>query len=246
MKGVGFDMDKKCGLGAKNKSIILLLLIGTLLYTFTGCGNTETISYDAENQSVETQRVPADDFQGISLDSSETSDIQDNVQVEFDFQEAIKRIDVFGYKMSLPCAVEDLGEPFSLDEETEWVTFGNVVTSDLYYEGEKIGSVNLLSDDKEQILCFNFGFISGYNDIEDEDMRKAVYDSYGWYSEEIQIDFYGLNFKSSADDIKKHLGNPTEKTDEYFQDYLVYEYSDGYIWIEFAGDAINQFIIGLL
>lgn len=166
-----------------------------------------------------------------------------NNQLEFDFDEAVKNITLFGSKVSLPCAIEDLGKEFTIAEQSEWTVIGDVAASNLYYENKKIGTVNLSESDGEaQITGLTFGF--GLNsEIYDEEMRKTLFDSYGWYSEEIEIDFGGLNFNSSENEIKLCLGTPAEKTDPYFDDYLVYEYSNGSIWIRFYQDMITEFSI---
>lgn len=168
-----------------------------------------------------------------------------NNQTEFDFDEAVKNIMLFGSRISLPCVIENLGKEFTIAEPSEWVVIGDAVTSNLYYENKKIGSVNLSESDGDEIqiigLTLGFGLNSAAD--QDEEIRKVLFDSYGWYSEEIEIDFNGLSFNSSENEIKLCLGTPKETTDAYFDDYLVYEYPNGRIWIRFYQDTITEFTV---
>lgn len=164
---------------------------------------------------------------------------------EFDFDESVKKFTLFQREFSLPYEVEELGDDFSIDEPSDWIVFGDVTTSGFYYLGQNIGTVTIIHNgEHEEIISFDLGFIVHNNDL-DEELRKAVFESYGWYSEEIELDFNGLGFNSSADEIKSCLGTPNETTDEYFKDYLVYEFPNGYIWVKFYQASITQFCIGV-
>lgn len=169
-----------------------------------------------------------------------------SVEKGFDFDEAVESITLFQHEFTLPYEVEELGDDFSIDESSDWITFGDVTTSGFYYQGKKIGTVTISHNgDHEEIISFDLGFIADHKDL-DEDLRKALFERYGWYSEEIEHDFNGLGFNSSADEIKSCLGTPNETTDDYFKDYLVYDFPNGYIWVKFSQDSITQFSIGVV
>lgn len=242
-------------LGKKSKRAIALLITATLLCGFSGCDSNETGSISSDSAVSELRSTPvaeSKDSQSSEANSDDTSspdaqDGQSSGQSEFDFDDAVKNIIVFQHEFSLPCEIKDLGNDFSLDEHSKWVVLENVVSSNLYYKNKKIGTVNLSeSGDDEQIICLDLGFGLGNETIADEELRRSLYNSYGWYSEEIEINFNGLNFSSSANEIRCCLGNPTEKSDAYFRDFLVYEYPNGYVWIKFFKGMITEFVIGLL
>ncbi len=160
-----------------------------------------------------------------------------------------KVVTLFGENIFLPCAAKDLGGKLSISDSADWVIIEDVITSNLYYGDKKIGTVNLAeateNPDEAKITSLYLGFgLSGEN-IPDEETRIALYNSYGWYSGEIELDYFGLSFKSTQDEIIKALGTPTETTDEYFDDFLVYQYSDGQIWIKFDKGNITEFDIRL-
>lgn len=242
-------------LGKKSKRAVALLTMAALLCGFTGCDSNETGSISPDSAASGLQSTPvaeSKDSQSLEANSGDTgsSDAQNeqsSSQWEFDFDDAVKNIIVFQHEFSLPCEIKDLGNDFSLDEHSKWVVLENVVSSNLYYKNKKIGTVNLSeSGDDEQIICLDLGFGLGNETIADEELRRSLYNSYGWYSEEIEINFNGLNFSSSANEIRCCLGNPTEKSDAYFRDFLVYEYPNGYVWIKFFKGMITEFVIGLL
>lgn len=242
-------------LGKKVKRAVALLATVTLLCSFTGCVGDEESSTDPNSTDGGLQSTPVaepKDSQGSEVNSgntssSDTQNEQGSGQSEFDFDEAVKKIIIFQHEFSLPCEIKDLGNNFSLDEHPNWVVLGNVISSNLYYMNKKIGTVNISeSGDKEQIICLDLGFGLGNETITDEALRKSMYDSYGWYSEEIEIDFNELDFNSSANEIRRCLGVPTEKTDAYFKDFLVYEYPNGYVRVKFFQGMITEFVIGLL
>lgn len=226
----------------------VMLSAAILLCSLTGCESNQASNSESDSVSESTSDDESKDSQVNSdnADSSDSQNEQSNSHSEFDFDAAVKNITLFGKKISLPCTVKDLGEEFSLDERSKWVILESVVSSDLYYKNKKIGTVNLSDSDEEQIICLDFGFGLGNEFITDEKLRKPLYESYGWYSDEIEIDFSGLKFNSSSNEIKFCLGEPTEKTDAYFKDYLVYEYLNGYVWVKFYQDMITEFVIGLL
>lgn len=220
---------------SQTRVIALLAAVVVLLYSLTGCNKSQTSNSISDSVS--------STFKSTTVEESGNS--QSNSQSEFDFDEAVKNIMLFGSKVSLPCAIEDLGKEFTFTDQSEWVVIGDVVNSNLYYENKKIGTVNLSESDgdKTQIIGLTLGFGLNSEIYQDEEIRKASFDSYGWYSEEIEIDFGGLNFNSSENEIKLCLGTPTETTDVYFDDYLVYKYPNGHIWVKFYQDMITEFTI---
>lgn len=162
---------------------------------------------------------------------------------------AVSSITLFGKNLCLPYRARDLGEEFSIDDPSEWIVIDDVITSNLYYGDKKIGTVNLAADventDAARVISLCLGFGLSDKNIPDEETKKALYDSYGWYSDEIELDFLGLSFKSTEEEIIGALGTPDETTDAYFDDFMVYKYAEVEVWIKLDNGKITEFDIRL-
>lgn len=213
----------------KGKRVVALLVIVTLLCGFTGCAGNEVSSAVSDSATSVVQSTPAaesESSQGSEADSSNTgsSDVQNEQgsgQSEFDFDKAVKNITLFNSKVSLPCTIKYFGEDFSLDDPSKLLVFEDLgqATSNLYYQGEKVGSVTLSNykvdgalDDK-QVISLSLGFPDDYGYISEKE-RIRRFKILGQFSNMIPFDFEGVSFKSTQNEISDKFGVPTEKIEE--------------------------------
>lgn len=142
-------------------------------------------------------------------------------QTSFDFDEAVQNITLFEQKISLPCTIADFGNDFSLDDPSDILVFESFgfATSNLYYRGDIIGTVNL-HDYKEndlpenkQIVSLSLGSPIDYGYTNEEE-RKTRLEAYGQFSGLIPLDFAGVSFTSTQNEIIDKLGVPTENIED--------------------------------
>jgi hypothetical protein len=140
--------------------------------------------------------------------------------------EFFQEIYLFGQKISLPGTINEWGEDFTLYKEVFVPKSDtNDLIARLLYKNEAIGTVtlrNCSTNDankiKKSIVDLSLG--SRVNDISD------------WYKGVIQLDFLGISFDSTPEEVEEILGVPTiieESFDNYFYDYqkyIVYEFSE--------------------
>lgn len=188
---------------------------------FTGCNpNKEETSDTGENISDTSTNISS-----ISTESeeSDTSSGQGDSSAEFDFDEAVKNITLFGHKISLPCTIADFGEDFSLNTDPfdKPLSSGeNRVTCNLIYEGLNIGCVTIADCTPEDdynnkiIDTLQLGFSVDYSDCP-ETFKESTFQSSGWYQGLIEVDLGGITFELSEEQVKSKLGSPMEE-EPYF------------------------------
>lgn len=202
----------------KNKSITALVLAATLLCGMTGCSKNEVRISEPESSSSDSQSFFMD-----NSTSDGTSSGQGDSSAEFNFDEAVKNITLFGHKISLPCTIADFGEDFSLNSEPfdKPLSAGeNRVLCNLIYKGLNIGGVTIAdctSDDNyndKVIDTLLLGFAVDYSDWP-ETFKESVFRDTGWYQDLIEVDLGGITFELSEEQVKSMLGSPTAE-EPYF------------------------------
>ena len=211
------------------KKVIALLTAAALLCGLAGCGNKETENSVPESVSSVPQSIPnaetsISQSSVVNADSTGSPDAQSAPtasETAFDFDEAVKNITLFGQKISLPCTIADFGNDFSLDDPSDILVFESLgsATSHLYYRGDIIGTVNL-PDYKEndlpenkQIVSLSLGFPDDYGYANEEE-RKNRFEAYGQFSGLIPLDFAGVSFTSTQNEIIDKLGVPTDNIED--------------------------------
>ena len=187
-----------------------LSLLATLAIMLTACNEQslgDKSSVTSENET-----------------SSSITKIEDNYgNLNFDFDESMQNIFLFGKKISLPCKFEDWGDDFSLDEKVLVPVKGtdNLVVA-LLYKGDTIAMITLQDCQKEDtnkksktVIRLSLG----------DSFNNPITDS-NWYNEVIEVDFLGITFNSTQEDVQRILGAPTPKESAYYRDRLVYEKSE--------------------
>ena len=204
----------------------VLIVVAILLCSLTGCNKNQTgnsvsdsVSGALGNAAVEESK----DSQGLEADSDNTdsSDAQNEQSsdlAEFDFDDALKNITLFGSKISLPCTITDFGEDFSLSEGYVAV-FDDIASCSILYHGKSIGTVSMIDyndgDDlnNKQIVSMMLGFIA--TDIgASASLKETLYESRGWYYGTIEVDFAGLSFESTEAEVESIFGEPSNKDDD--------------------------------
>lgn len=197
----------------KGKRAVALLATVILLCGFTGCDSKEANS---------TPVVESKDSQNSEANSGNTglSDAQNEQgsgQTEFNFDEAVKNITLFGQQISLPCTIASFGDDFSLNTEPfeKALPSGeNRVACNLLYKGMKIGTVAIADCSPEddynsrKIDTIMLGFSVDYSNWS-EDYKNNYFKSSGWYQDLIEVKFGGITFESSEEQVKSVLGVPT-------------------------------------
>lgn len=224
----------------KKRSLLFILFTVLLIQLLSAC--TES----AEHNIIPTES-PVQNSEPVSTSQTETTgDNNENKatsnqnELDFDFNEAIQNIYLFGQKITLPCTIKDFGDDFSLNGDIVVpVKEKNTVVVPIQYKNKTIGVVTLLVDieetdiSKEQIVRLTLG--DGYsNPINDNN----------WYNEVIDIDCFGINFTSTKEEIISKFGTPTPMESAYFASYLVYDSEkDGSIWIRVLNDKVVEIVI---
>lgn len=242
----------KHGFDRKSKRVVALLATITLLCSFTGCAGNEASSANSDSATsalLSTPGVESKDSQGYSdnINSSDAQNEQSDVQSDFDFDEAVKNITLFGSKISLPCTITDFGEDYSLSEDS-LTTFGDISSCSILYQGKSVGTVSLTGckdgeplNDK-QIISLSLGFIAkdvGANDS----LKEALYESRGWYSGLIEVDFAGLSFESTKVEVESLFGKP-DNSDDDSADYKFYSNDQSNsVEVRFYQDKVKQIIV---
>lgn len=239
-------------LDRKSKRVIALLATVALLCSFTGCASNGICSDIPESVTSALQSTPVaeskdSEVSSENISSSDTQNEQGNGQSEFDFDEAVKNITLFGSKISLPCTIEDFGDDYSL-LETNLTTFGDISSCSILYQGKGIGTVSLIGykndgnfNDKK-IVSLSLGFIA--KDVGASDsLKNALYESRGWYNGLIEVDFAGLSFESTKVEVESLFGK-LNNSDDDSADYKFYsnDQSNG-VEVRFYQDKVKQIII---
>ncbi len=235
MKGcVLMFSDIKRKLGEKSKRAVALLATLILLCGFTGCDNKEANS---------TPVAESKDSQNSEAKSGNTgsSDDQNGAQSEFDFDEAVKNITLFGQQISLPCKWSDFGEDFSHDDI--FIPADDDLSCNLLYKGKKIGVIFFGNCDVEHsdeietkpVVCISVGHYDygyPYDEEELDWLDRAEY-----YTGLLEFGFSEFTMGSTEDVILKVLGTPNDRPDGFNCHYLVYDYDNGYLLFIINDDA---------
>lgn len=205
---------------------VVLLVVAILLCSLTGCNKNQTgnsvsnsVSGALGNAAVEESK----DSQGLEADSDNTdlSDAQNEQSsdlAEFNYDDALKNITLFGSKISLPCTITDFGEDFLLSEGYVAV-FDDIASCGILYQGKVIGYVSMADykdgDDlnDKQIISMELGFITTYYGSSDSFIEE-LYESRGWYYGMIEVDFAGFSFKSTEAEVESVFGEAYKRDDD--------------------------------
>ena len=242
-------------LDRKSKRVVALLATITLLCSFTGCAGSEasnavTDSVTSVLQSTHVSESKDSQDSETNSDNTSSSDSQNepgSSQSDFDFDEAVKNITLFGSKISLPCTIEDFGEDYSL-LETNLTTFGDISSCSILYQGKSIGTVSLIGykndgnlNDKK-IVSLSLGFIA--KDVGASDsLKNALYESRGWYNGLIEVDFAGLSFESTKVEVESLFGKP-DNSDDDSADYKFYSNDQSNsVEVRFYQDKVKQIVV---
>lgn len=228
----------KCQLVRESKRVVALLATAILLCGFTGCDSKEANS---------TPVAESKDPQNSEANSGDTgsSDGQNGAQSEFNFDEAVKNITLFGQQISLPCKWSDLSNDFTHD--TMYITSGNNLMCRLMYKGEKIGSIVFgdcdieHSDEAESKPVVSI--IIGFNDYgyPYEDYELPYLKGIGCHLGLLELNFGGLSMTSTEEDIKAALGEPnTIEKGAVNRHYLDYDFDNGYLYFCINDDASRK------
>lgn len=242
-------------LDRKSKRVVALLATITLLCSFTGCAGSEasnavTDSVTSVLQSTHVSESKDSQDSETNSDNTSSSDSQNepgSSQSDFDFDEAVKNITLFGSKISLPCTIEDFGEDYSL-LETNLTTFGDISSCSILYQGKSIGTVSLIGykndgnlNDKK-IVSLSLGFIA--KDVGASDsLKNSLYESRGWYNGLIEVDFAGLSFESTKVEVESLFGKP-DNSDDDSADYKFYSNDQSNsVEVRFYQDKVKQIVV---
>ncbi len=209
------------------KKAAALLLAGVMLCGLAGCDRSK--ASDADSGSISS-----------TLTVSDSADLSDT-QAEFNFDEAVKDINLFGHKISLPCMWSDFGEDFSHDDM--FIPADDDLSCNLLYKGKKIGVIFFGNCDVEHsdeietkpVVCISVGHYDygyPYDEEELDWLDRAEY-----YTGLLEFGFSEFTMGSTEDVILKVLGTPNDRPDGFNCHYLVYDYDNGYLLFIINDDA---------
>lgn len=215
---------------------VALLLAAVLLCGMTGCSKNEEHISEPESSSSDSQNISVD-----SSPSDDISSVQSDSSAEFNFDEAVKNITLFGQKISLPCAWSDFGEDFSHDDQ--YVPAENDLCCNLLYKGEKVGCIffgdcdieNADDAETKPVVCISIGHYDYGYPYDSKELDWL--DRAGYYPGLLEFSFGELTMESTEENIKNFLGNPTSDSEGYNCHYLVYDYDNGYLFFTINDDA---------
>lgn len=233
----------KHAIGKKCKKVMTAALTFALLCGFTGCAKEETggsapQSTVARSSSSVKQNVPNNNSEvsqssAVSSDNTVSSDTQSEqsaVKTEFDFDEAVKNISLFGHKISLPCYWSDFDKDFSHDEI--YIKSDDDLMCGLLYKEKKVGNIFFGNSadskdtneiEKKPIICIILGFTSYEYPYTDSELEFL--ESRGYYTDPLEFGMGNLSMTSKKNDIIAELGEPSVKGGNVS---LTYKYDNGY------------------
>lgn len=191
------------------RKAVSVLLATAMCCIAAGCDKNDSLP--AEDPSDASQSVPESE--------TDISAEQSSAPTEFDIEDAVKNITVFGSKISLPCTITDFGEDFSLDEEGYLAVFDDVASCGILYKGKTIGCVSMIDytdgDDLNDklIVSIDFGFIETYLDT-NEALKEKYYESHNMYYGLIEVDFGGFTFESTEAEVESVFGEAYKRDDD--------------------------------
>lgn len=223
----------------KGKRAAALLITVTMLCGFTGCGKSETGSSSTDSVTSTLQSTPtaeSKDSQNpvINSDNIGSSGTQGNAQSDFDFDEAVKNITLFGQKISLPCYWSDFGEDFSHDDI--YRSGDGELSCQLMYKGKIVGTIffdksaddeNIAETENIPIILIVLGFTDyGYPY---DSHKESFLESIGYYTGLLELNFDGISMSSTETDIIAKVGEPSKTSEGGSFRYLDYKYDNGYL-----------------
>lgn len=236
----------KHAIGKKCKKVMTAALTFALLCGFTGCAKEETgssapQSTAARSSSSVKQSVPNNNSEvpqssAVSSDNTVSSDTQSEqsaVKTEFDFDEAVKNISLFGHKISLPCYWSDFDEDFSHDDM--YFESDDGLMCSLRYKGKKIGSIlfgNCVGEENTDkiehnpVMLIIIGFTNYGYPYNSSDSK--YFESTGYYTELLELNLDGVSMSSTEKDITAKFGEPSKITEGGGLRFLDYKYDNGY------------------
>lgn len=129
----------------KKQVIVTFLALLLTVPLTSGCGKQSESSGSAvEFSAAGTITSPAD-----VLDPAQDGDtfVYDGTFNERVFQHIIQNIELFGYKVSMPCTLADLGKEFSTGTDNPYVDAEySVVVYSLYFNEQQIGQITYNCD----------------------------------------------------------------------------------------------------
>ncbi len=233
----------------KGKKTVALLATAALLCSFTGCAGNEASNAIPDSVTSALQSTPkaeskdsrSSEINSDNTGSSGAQNEQNGGQSEFDFDEAVKNITLFGHKISLPCMWSDFGEDFSYG--SDFIPADNDLGCALLYKGKMVGMIFFGNCDAEHaneieikpVVCVSVGHYDyGYPYDEDE---LDWLDRAGYYPGLLELGFSEFTMGSTEDVILKVLGTPNERSEGFNCHYLTYDYDNGYLLFIINDDA---------
>lgn len=214
------------------KMAAALPVMCAMLCGLAGCGKSEAGSSAPLSSSSVTQSIPTNKST-ISSDNTDSLGAQGGGQSDFDFDEAVKNITLFGQKISLPCYWSDFGEDFSHDEI--YRSDDDELSCQLMYKGKIIGNIffgdcadteDISEAESHPIVCIVIGFTS-YGYPYDE-YYLDFFERLGYYTGQIEFALGDISMSSTENDIIAELGEPSAITEGGSKHYLDYNYDSGY------------------
>ncbi len=209
------------------KRAAAFLLAGAMLCGLAGCDRSETNDVDSDSIS-------------STLTVSDSADLS-GTQAEFNFDEAVKDITLFGHKISLPCMWSDFGDDFSHDDV--FIPADDDLTCGLLYKGKIIGVIVFGNCDVEHsdeletkpVVCISVGHYNYGYPYEAEELDWL--DRVDYYSGLLEFSFGELTMESLEENIKNFLGDPSSNSDGFNCHYLIYDYDNGYLLFTINDEA---------
>ena len=211
-----------------------------LLCWLAGCGKNEVESFVPDSVSSVSQSVPDAETSisqnsVVSADSTGSPDAQSAPTASepaFDFDEAVKNIDLFGHKISLPCYWSDFNEDFSLGDIR--IPSDNDLMCQLLYKGDKIGNIFFSDCDNEDEIesCSIKGVTIGfslYGYPYDPDYNLDFLETAGYYTGLLELNMGNISMSYSESDIIAKLGEPSTSSGDGSSHYLDYHYDNGHL-----------------
>lgn len=174
-----------------------------------------------------------------SSDSSDSSDGSGSSESQPDLSKAAQNVWLFGKRISMPCRFDELGEDFTLGEKYFYQMNKDLIAF-LCYKGEIIGEVILEKCTEADPNKYAKTVVQ----IALGDAKNNPVKTSGWYNETIYFDVMGVTMDSGFDEVKKLLGDPTNRQGTGKNILVSYKISeDEFIEISFKNDRIVEFVV---
>lgn len=217
----------------------------------TGCSDRDADELTVVNDSQVFSMTDIDESSSsasVQTTTAQTASSENNES--FDFDNAVKSIGLFGKTISMPCKVSELSEGFTVEKKITYDRNGiEDLKFELMYNGALIGSgiIEDCSVDEEDISnkrIVNLELCVEQYSYPHYDSELKWLEAAGIYSGFIELEFAGLDFLSSPEDIRDVMGIPHNVNDLYADEDLLgtwyvmtYEYESGSISFEFKNET---------